>query len=556
MNRRNALIRLGCGGWIWSLLLGGFFLALFAKDILLVRDEFKAFRIAFEQQPADALPLLDPWLRPTLFMLGSALVYLVVVVVVSRVVSGAVLPLPAGGQPWSLTWHFLGTLLGLQVPVLHVREGEISPPLVRGENGSGGIALVDACSALVLEEITHKPQQAPRLRVCGPGVIFIRPKEEVRGTVSLRNQRRIAQKVLAYTSDGIEVQSDVRVVFSISQPPPVIKVAYAGEPRFTNLRVLKVDATSGKILELSDELEEIDKRSIHEYAQQFLTFIDASAPLEDEDRMVDVPPFPLDEERVIAAVCFSGRNSADGESVPWGDLPLQVAVELFRRLMAQWRYDDLYLSPTADVFTFPEEAPGTFPLLQEVKPEFRRRMIYQGVVSYQFVYHRNGRPIVPGLRLDRRAFRISPVQPLPVVPGAGMLLRERGICVLEAAFAEVTPTDEKVLMRRLETWRTRWQHEVEAYTQNISDEVKRIREEARAAKLNNLVRVLLGHLHQQDYADEPLMRQLGQTLEDVLEALSTRGMTSEGTTQLVQTLEGHLKALREASLDQSRRTRL
>ncbi len=488
--------------------------------------------------PTQNLPPAEELLRQALFIAFNLIGCFGLAYLLVYILSGSVIPLAPGMERWEMFRRFYRYLRGWRFPVLQVREAKLEPDLPVERPANGGVALGGLSSAIVLEQ-QRLPKFAkfPLTRVRGTGIVFIDPSEKLRSLVSLRKQRRCSQQVLAYTSDGIEVKTDLSVTFTIGQPASVVKVAYQGEPYYYNLRVLKVDPLTSKITAIVDELEEDDKRAIHEYAQRFLTFLDHSARLEPEELTSELPPFQVDEERIKSAVYYFARNTYDGNIEQWSDLPMQVAVETFRHLIAQKRFDDLYLADQVDVFAFRDEPPGKFPLLTEVKPEFFRRMRYRGVVSYQFVHHLKGRLPIEGLRLDNRAFRVSPVQALPPASGTSMVLRERGIKIIEADFSEVVPTDEKITVRRMENWRARWQQQIELFRKDLEQQAAKIRDEARAAKLNEMIRKLLAYLEQGDYTGDPLLQQIVQTLEEILDASTTRKLTPEDTIRLVNTLQ-------------------
>lgn len=488
--------------------------------------------------PTQNLPPAEDLLRQMLFIAFNLIGCFGLAYFLVYILSSSVIPLAPDAERWEMFRRFYRYLRGWRFPVLQVREAKLEPDLPVERPASGGVALVDLSSAIVLEQQRlSKSAKFPLTRVRGAGVVFVDPGEKLRSLVSLRKQRRRSQQVLAYTSDGIEVKTDLTVTFTIGQPASIIKVAYQGEPYYYNLRVLKVDPLTGKITAIVDELDEEDKRAVHEYAQRFLTFLDHSARLEPEEPASELPPFQVDEERIKSAVYYFARNTSDGNIEQWSDLPMQVAVETFRHIIAQKRFDDLYLADQVDIFAFRDEPPGKFPLLTEVKPEFFRRMRYRGVVSFQFVHHLKGRSPVEGLRLDNRAFRVSPVQALPPAPGASMVLRERGIKIIEADFSEVVPTDEKITLRRMENWRARWQQQIELYRKDLEQQAAKIRDEARSAKLNEMVRRLLAYLQQEDFTGDPLLQQIVQTLEEILDASITRKLTPEDTIRLVNTLQ-------------------
>ena len=365
--------------------------------------------------------------------------------------------------------------------LLIVREGERQNDVVlRG----GGVALVDLDSAVVIERqrdhlrrwSAEAEGQSPTIgtmpfmcRVCGPGLVFLRRGERLRGIVSLRKQFRMLQKTLGQTSDGIEVSTTVFTIFSLGQPANVVQVAYTGEPAAENLRVIQIDAKSHKIKSIRDELDEQDKEEIHRFAQGFIYYVEPNSPLELRDKVSEAPPFLMDEQRILSAVYSRARNVSDGQpDSSWSDLPVMVATETFRNMISRVPYDALY---------FPED-PAKFPLQNEIKPAFLRQVRFMGVMSYQFLQRVNGEAPEVDQRVDHRQFRISSVQDLK----GSKILRDHGIKIIHTGFSELVPTDPQVKQQRLEFWRARWQQQADIIRADLDLEVMRLRNRARAEK--------------------------------------------------------------------------
>jgi hypothetical protein len=102
-------------------------------------------------------------------------------------------------------------------------------------------------------------KQSPR--VCGPGIVFSRPRERIGGVVDLRKQFRLQANVPCYTRDRIELTTNVFAGFTIGQKPDILQVTYEGEFRPENLRVVTMERTENhlRITGLLDELDEADR---------------------------------------------------------------------------------------------------------------------------------------------------------------------------------------------------------------------------------------------------------------------------------------------------------
>jgi hypothetical protein len=244
--------------------------------------------------------------------------------------------------------HFTGRPHG---PIIFVRDGKL---VARGgeEKQQGyGVAVVDAVSAIVIERAAspfaplvaatarpaiamfrsgaqeparRAPSGPPLVRAAGPGVTFISPGERIVATLDLRRQSR-RQTVQALTRDGIEVEASVSVTFGLDpghEPSAAEPIPSADEPVVRNR-----------------------------------------------------PAYTFNPLSAFRAVY--GTALGEKQPVAWTELPLAVAVERFRDLLAEHTLDEL-LQPTV---------PGAYPfgdfqasLGQAVKdaPVLRER----GIVVY------------------------------------------------------------------------------------------------------------------------------------------------------------------------------
>ena len=324
-------------------------------------------------QPVAGLPPLMDSLRISLFIGLNVAAILCFAVLVLYWIAATVHPVQTNPEIYHLLGRLVRFIFGTRSPLVTIREGEL---LGGTELKSGGVALVDLNSALVIEKQrdrrSHKKTAVeeqsttgglipPMASVSGPGLVFLRHGEKLRGVVSLRKQFRMLQNTLGQTSDGIEVRTVVFTIFTLGQPANVIQVTYIGDPFPENLRVVQMDAKTHKVKAIRDELDNQDKEEIHNFAQSFIYYVEPNSPLALGDKVRDYPPYLLDDQRILSAVYSRARNVSDGQpDSSWSDLPVMVAAEIFRRLISRYTYDSLYL---------PED-PATFPLQNEVKPRF------------------------------------------------------------------------------------------------------------------------------------------------------------------------------------------
>jgi hypothetical protein len=206
--------------------------------------------------------------------------------------------------------HFMSFVTGQAGPVLFVKDGQLVGAKDELRRYGQGVALVDSVSAVVLEQSaahswwpapegegrsrTPKPHAAgpPIVRAAGPGIVFIRPGERIVKTLDLRRHTR-GQAVEALTGDGIECTGYITVTFGLDSDPE---------------RQHKNDPPSGERV---------------------------------------MPTDPFNPHSAFRAVY--GMALGDRQPVEWTDLPLVVAAECFRIVLAEYCLDDLF-EPTRPKF--------------------------------------------------------------------------------------------------------------------------------------------------------------------------------------------------------------
>jgi hypothetical protein len=524
--------RPGCLRLIFFLLLGGGLLYVFRYELNFLRNLALTL---WSGQPVAGLPPLVDSLHISLFIGLNAAAMLCFTVLVCYWIAATVHPVQTNSEIYYLLGRLVHFIFGTHAPLVTVREGEL---LGGAELKSGSVALVDLNSALVIEKQrgsrSHKKTAAnegsttfglfPQMAsVSGPGLVFLRHGEKLRGVVSLRKQFRVLQNTLGQTSDGIEVRTAVFTIFTLGQPASVVQVAYIGDPFPQNLRVVQLDATTHKVKSIRDDLDDQDKEEIHSFAQSFIYYVEPNSPLALGDKVRDYPPYQVDDQRILSAVYSRARNVSDGQpDSSWSDLPVMVAAETFRNMISRYTYDSLYQ---------PED-PIAFPLQNEVKPAFLRQVRYLGVMSYQFLQRVNGEPLEVGQRVDHRQFRISGVQDLR----GSKILRDRGIKIVHAGFSELIPTDPQVKQQRLEFWRARWQQQADLIRADLDLEVMRLRNRARAEKQREMSDKLSEIMQSSNFSEEALTLRIFQVLEDAASDPNTRQFLPKDTINFLRSL--------------------
>jgi hypothetical protein len=152
-------------------------------------------------------------------------------------ISQFVLPVQTSRERRRVFDHFMNFVTGQAGPVLFVRDGQLVGAKNELRRYGHGVALIDSVSAVVLEQSaahtwwsrsssaggsgrSARPQTdgPPLVRAAGPGIVFIRPGERIVKTLDLRTQAR-SMNVEALTGDGIECSAFVSVSFGLDPDP-------------------------------------------------------------------------------------------------------------------------------------------------------------------------------------------------------------------------------------------------------------------------------------------------------------------------------------------------
>lgn len=520
---------------VWGLFI--LFLYLFWNDVSLL------FSTLWTAVITRSLPAINnEFLVAAVRLVINIFVYLLVFLVSVFIVAQFVLPVHGWTNRFKAFNRLLLSLTPWGGPAVFVREGKLIKRVGEEDNINPGVALVDLRSAIILEqeypwgeniqdqdEISmggkkraffsskSSPEQtSPWVRVGGPGVHFTEYGEKIRDVVDLRRQVRTESGVKAFTRDGIEVQSNVFAVFSLSDPPDVIPVAYVGGRGKEHLFALEMETVDKNFIKIKakHELDTEDAEEIHRAVESGL-IKPSMAGSASQNAVHGKSPYIFDEQRVFAAAYGQAQRPISGKNTKWHELPQLIAAELFRNLLEHYPYDHLY--------KFDE--PNRLPWLEEVKPELSRKLMYQGLLSYKVVRPSLRRVATDSSRvrnwnedpLDearlQHVFRDSDLEiSLPYELQASKSLRDRGIKVVAAGFSELKVAQE-IREKMVERWKARWDREIAFVRARQDREAMQIINSARTQTQRDSTYFLSNMLKQERHSKEALALLLFQALE-------------------------------------------
>lgn len=551
--------------WRRLILIGLFilYLALFWEDL---GPGLRGYRdlllILFRIMPAG----MDTTLLPSMLRLGiNAVIYMGVWLISIFVTAQFVLPVKGWKERWQAFWRLLSYWSKIfRGPAVLVHNGQLVSRAGEEENTNPGVVVVDLRSAVVLEQeypylgdandLQEQPalekepdsqrftgllrtlrlfrpdeKEYPTAYARGPGIHFTGFGEKIRTTVDLRRQVRMIfgepiitsngkknpqPGVKAFTRDGIEIGANCYVVFSLSDPPDVIPVAYWGGNGPEHLHELDISKEGESIVSIKavHRLDASDAEEIHESVLSARIASSAFAPAEPP---VQTPSrYPFDENRVFAAAYGQAYRASPNEKAQWHQLPLIIAADIFRNLLEKYNFDYLYSA----------DNPSSLPWMDDFKPEFSRHVRYQGILSYQLVRSAglsgreaiywniplNGKPLEIKLntRVNSDALEFSTPYPL-VGPKS---LRDRGIKVVVAGFSELKIPLE-IREKMVERWKARWEREIQIVLARQDREVMQIISSARNRAQRDNAYFLSNLFNEEKYSTEALALLIFQSLE-------------------------------------------
>lgn len=431
---------------------------LFRNDLLALGKQLTWIGDLSRGQRVTSSQWID-FIKPVVFLLFYGGMVYVYYHFLLHLVSQVLLPVRNEYERREVFKRLQGYLFGEQFPFVIIQEGKSVTTLPADKKVRQGALLVDASSAVVLQrpqgrasvgrDVKKETQRGegdntvgqPIFRIGLPGWNFMDKGEELREIVHLRKQVRRSPVIQALTSDGVNVETQVTTIFTLGQPPTVIKVAYCQDgPQ--GICELDIDEDTREIRAIHTDLEPQDRVEIHLFAQHYLKKGGQSLPLLPAENYNEFPPYHIDAARLTTAVYSKGLILGEQQKEStWMDLPVLEATKVLRDLLSQVTYDWLYQH---------DESDRQQSNAQIFSARFSRHVRNKGVLAYQLIHRQDDTPPQIGQKVTFREFRVSPVQVLR----SSQILRDRGIKIVSASFSELKP-QEGVLMSRLNEWRAK-----------------------------------------------------------------------------------------------------
>ncbi len=487
-------------------------------------------------------------------LLAAVFGYVLATYVVLAVFSGVILPIEGESIfQREVIRRLIYYMFDLHGPVSFIQEGKVETRSGKFRKIGLGVVNIDASSGAVFERQaylpggvrrllrfigSHHPRENLTMRAAGPGVVFTRMGERIRdNAVDLRRQIRLRPGVRAHTRDGIEVQCVVLALFTIGEDPDVLRVTYEigedGLEKAKNLRVIQLglrdpNEDDGEIYKvqnvrnLADDLDAEDKEEIHRFVQAYRRR-GAITPNRDTEENNGWRPLKYDPERVLAAVAAQPYDVFYGKDGDWGEIPVHLAVNVFREMLSKKMYDQLYM---------PTES-GKKPPFRDIANRMRTRMIQQGTLAFQFVERKDGAPIA--IKQDWLESQVVyyPERDLQ----SYKVLRARGIKLIHAGFTEMTPTRDDVRGQYLyDFWSAPWQQRATIVQADHELQAFRLKNKARTDAERDMADLLRRILRTETLSREALAVRVFQALEGVASDPLTQKLLPKDTIYLMRNL--------------------
>lgn len=502
--------------------------------------------------------------------------------------SRTIFPVTSLGEVISTAYYSILHFAGLDGLAAYVRNGRFKAYVDELHRQRPGAVLVDFNSAIAVERIVLRPGlthlltnlfrgltallgfRASETRIRGAGLTFLLPDERIHGVndlnpipfapddlywmerilgvVDLRPQfrtsaraphplsRRLGGSVFAYTRDGIEVQTSIWVRATLGEDPTShdpLQVTYVGEPQPENLRLIKSKTLPGQpgqwiVDSFSDDLDPHDRQEIHELLSSLETWKDYQEPEPASENQM-VPEF--DAGRVFSAIYARARHhnglGAVDEIVPWVDLPVHVAVDIFREIISHYNYDEIYRP----------DARGRI-LINEIRSELSTAMRNSGALAWRAFRHRTRVPLQ-----EEMSYPVAELQTFPE-DGArafqnGKVLRDRAIRILGAGFGDLV-VDERIYKQRLDSWRAAWEKETEIVEAEREWESLRVRTHVRIQAQQEFVQSLCQIYKSDAHSREILALRVLQALESAALDPKTRPLLPDDTFSMLRSIHDWL----------------
>ncbi len=455
----------------------------------------------------------------------------------------AIAPINTMNERFRTAWHLWLFILSRHGVATAVRDGKVES-IREPEVGPVGMLVIDFNSAVVVEEnlpvpnITRPFRMAWRRilisiglmdtpetpRIFGPGLAFLRPGAYIHSVIDLRRQFRMRGKVPAYTRDGIEVQADISALFQVGGDPTILPLTFFMEKPgdLSSLRLVSLSETPERLIwidgiasNFKDEFDQDDWAQI----QSFLMdpeYTENCYPYE----LAPLNPGPpvFDRDNIFAAA-FTDALDQDGNVIPWHDLPVKVSVDVFRQLILQYNYDQLY-GTVEEQLALEQNIPENSGLLIMRVPQMLGARIRNSGVRYFRLIHSTQRPLVKDRTYSPHELLVSEAVEL----AAPKVLRNARIAVIFNSFSDLSPVSDTIYQQRLDTWRARWyaelkevqtgreiqaiQQTTQARMQTQEDLVRRLRMIIENASLEPNVAAIRVYMEMEILVSDPATRKL------------------------------------------------
>lgn len=443
-----------------------------------------------------------------------------------------------------------------------VRNGNIVARETEMDSKKPGVALVDLSSAIVLarhdnakswslpdeDEESAAPQKKPRelklpwrknkpvpsfYDAKGPGVVFIEKGQKIDSIVNLRKQTRTSDEVMVYTRNGIKVKSKVSVVFSLSDDPEIFTVGYVDGTTIDHLKILKTKESGNDFL--IEGVYDLDKEDAKEILDA-LNKPPTTAPMS----VAASGPYKFDRERVLCAVLSQARK---GESmIPWHEAPLEVATDIFRSVIAEVPYDNLFGVSSYNLYNLnvgdrrktDDSEKSAMQAMSKIRDDFLVRVKLRGMVAFQLIEHLSNSHFYQGQSGSLSSLKKR--VPIMLVEEKYNFLRSRGIVIKNATFSEIRAVDEKIQQTMVENWMAKMENEIAISNAEYELEAIRVHNRNRALLQEEMTHLLSGVFQSTPHFDEALALRVLQALETSITEMSDEDMQSIDVYELLKNI--------------------
>ncbi len=325
-------------------------------------------------------------------------VFCISFIVMLVITSQFILPVSSNSGRSQALWRFLSYLDPWnQQPILVVKDGELIERRGERHKSGPGVVLVYPGNAIVVQTPTKFVESR------NSGVVFLKEKQRLREYLDLRPHLFLINDVYARTSDGIEVMAELNVSFRLSR------------------------RRNGS---------ESASHITHPYGAPFAG--------------------PLD--KAFDAVYRGEAVAQQAETAYWSDLPIKIAVDVWRSVMLDYNLNMLFPKGSAMV--------GAKGLLGEIEEKTYRRLTTDSHYKNQI-----------------NPFMMAPSQ----------ILERRGIEIKSVNIQRLYLT-ERLAEEHGSEWRRRWEEELSEQTRSADWDITQARNSGRniaqaafaEAALNNI----------------------------------------------------------------------